>query len=345
MGQEIRDINDSDFFQLKSSDEKIKFLLRYAILAPSTHNSQPWLFKIKNNGCEIYNNQEIKIIEADPLGRDLYVSFGCLLENLIIAAEYFGIFKETRYSGDGQDNLIAEIVFKNLDLPSPPASRDKTPSRLLTAIKKRINSRGLFENKEVAAEFVQRINGLNSFPGLELYFVSEKSKIKKLAELTAQGLMAAYQNPKFRQEMSGWMHSSFSKKRDGLPGYSLRMPALISLIFPFLVRRFNMGKRVGKLNYLSASSAPLIAVIGARENSRKNWLDTGRLVERIMLEAQTAGLKTSIFVAAIEIGELYKEVQKVLASDLIPQLLICVGYMNFEQKPSPRHPAESKIIS
>ena len=38
----IRTIDKGEFFKLKNPKEKKKFLLRYAILAPSTHNSQPW---------------------------------------------------------------------------------------------------------------------------------------------------------------------------------------------------------------------------------------------------------------------------------------------------------------
>lgn len=42
-----RKINISDFPEKGSLEFQIKFVLNYAILAPSTHNSQPWLFKIE----------------------------------------------------------------------------------------------------------------------------------------------------------------------------------------------------------------------------------------------------------------------------------------------------------
>ena len=41
-----------DLPEFGSSAEKLKFLLRYAILAPSTHNSQPWLFHIRGDEIE-----------------------------------------------------------------------------------------------------------------------------------------------------------------------------------------------------------------------------------------------------------------------------------------------------
>ena len=49
--KKIRQINKDDFFSLENFTEKIKFLLQYAILAPSTHNIQPWRFTIKEKSC------------------------------------------------------------------------------------------------------------------------------------------------------------------------------------------------------------------------------------------------------------------------------------------------------
>jgi hypothetical protein len=39
---EAWDVRESDFPINGSDEEKLKFLLSYAILAPSSHNSQPW---------------------------------------------------------------------------------------------------------------------------------------------------------------------------------------------------------------------------------------------------------------------------------------------------------------
>jgi nitroreductase len=43
----IRDISSVDAFpSAASTSEKLRFLLAYAVLAPSGHNSQPWLFRL-----------------------------------------------------------------------------------------------------------------------------------------------------------------------------------------------------------------------------------------------------------------------------------------------------------
>lgn len=338
----LRTINEKEFFALSGPRERIAFLLRYAVLAPSTHNYQPWLFRVTGNSCEIYYNPDKLIIEADPLGRDKYISFGCLIETLVSAARCFGVFDRVSVAEKNEHNLIAEVFFKNLSVSSPP---EKSESRILQAITKRVNARGIFEKKAVPEEVLREFEASNDFQELTLHLISDTERIKKFAELTGEGLRMAYRKESFRKEMSRWIHSSASRKKEGIPGYSLRMPFLLSFIFPLLVRYINIGKMVSKLNYRSIVSAPLAVLITSPASEPRAWLDTGRLAMRLMLISEMRGLHMSIFVAAVEMGDLYKKVQEILGTAEIPHLFMCAGFMDSVQKPNMRHPAESKIIS
>lgn len=55
-------------------EEQATFLLRYAILAPSTHNSQPWAFAIGDGTIHVFaaDAQWLEVADADP--RELYFS-------------------------------------------------------------------------------------------------------------------------------------------------------------------------------------------------------------------------------------------------------------------------------
>ena len=54
---------------------KLTFLLKYAILAPSSHNTQPWLFKIvDNNVIEVYADRTRALPVVDPEDRALTLS-------------------------------------------------------------------------------------------------------------------------------------------------------------------------------------------------------------------------------------------------------------------------------
>lgn len=330
------DIKRENFPSNSNLIDKIKFVLGYAILAPSTHNSQPWLFRIENDLCRIYYDNNLRLPEADPIGRDLYISMGCMIENLVIAASCFGIFKDLKFVLS--DNLVAEIYFQDSDLG------DKDLGYLVDTIPKRINARGLFESKPVPENVEAETISLNKDDRIKINFITDKEKIKKLAVITAEGLKLAYKKPSFRKEMSGWMRHSLSNKKTGLLGYSLKIPLVLSFIMPILVRFFNISPLLAKLNYKSMSSAPFVCILSSKESNPLIWLEVGRLAERYMLQRNSQGLRTSIFVASIEMGDLYKKVQEVIGNNLMPQFLFCAGYMENVQKHSPRRGVNEKII-
>ena len=83
-------IKEGDFPNNSSSEEKLTFLLNYAILAPSSHNSQPWKFNVTKDEILVFVDKSRRLQVADADQRELYVSLGCALENLIIAADHFG---------------------------------------------------------------------------------------------------------------------------------------------------------------------------------------------------------------------------------------------------------------
>ena len=337
--REIKDYNG--FYQRKTREDRIKYILKYATLAPSTHNTQPWQFKIKGDSCELYINSKKKLPQADPTGRDLYISMGCCLENLITAAKYFRVYKSYKLYGEEDNKLAAKVYFKDLNKKT---KFDKKYNKLMHAIVHRINVRGLFSRKSIAPENLTEINNLNENESIQVLLVSNKKKIERLADLTAQGLQLAHANPKFRNEMSKWVNSSLVNRKEGIPTYSLRVPLLLSMFFPLLIKNFNMGNKLSKLNYLSMKSAPLVCVFTANKDSKEIWLETGRLAERVMLELNSNKIRTSPFIASIDLGDLYKQAQKVLKTDSKPQFMFCAGYMKVRQGITPRISTEGKII-
>ncbi len=330
------DIKKEDFPKNGSLKDKIKFVLGYAILAPSTHNSQPWLFKIKEDSCEIYYDPKLKIPQGDPLSRDLYISLGCLMENLVIASNYFGIFREIKVVLN--DNFVAEIYFKE------QGEQNQDLAYLVDIIPQRVNARGIFEDKPLQDDIQAEMMSLKKDGRIRTDFITSKEKIEKIAAITAEGLKLAYKNPSFRKEMSGWMQNSLSAKKSGMPGYSLKMPFLLSFIIPTLVKFFDISPILARLNYKSLASAPFICIFSAEESIPSVWFETGRMAQRFMLQLNSKGIKTSIFVASIEMGNLYEKVQEVGRINLRPQFLFCAGYMKGTQEHSPRHALEDKLI-
>ena len=68
-------------------ENQFKEIIHYATLAPSGHNTQPWKFSIKDNSILIYPDYSRRLSVVDPDDHALFISLGCALENLVIAAE------------------------------------------------------------------------------------------------------------------------------------------------------------------------------------------------------------------------------------------------------------------
>src|SRR3989344_606302 len=107
-----RNINKEEFNNLQDLSDKIKFCLRYAVLAPSVHNTQPWKFKLTDNSCKFYKDPELRLAKADPKDRYLHIALGACIENFVLAGKAFGIFREVLYKSD-EENLVAEVVCEN----------------------------------------------------------------------------------------------------------------------------------------------------------------------------------------------------------------------------------------
>src|SRR5437870_5556765 len=91
---------ERNFPQTRSARQKLSFLLRYAILAPSSHNTQPWKFLVRDNRITVFANTDrwLKIADADQ--SELYISIGCAIENLLVAAQHFDYDYEIDYFPD-----------------------------------------------------------------------------------------------------------------------------------------------------------------------------------------------------------------------------------------------------
>ncbi|MBK1889627.1 hypothetical protein Undi14_06235 [Undibacterium sp. 14-3-2] len=76
------------------SNEKaalLRELVRYATLAPSSHNTQCWKFHIDDNAISILPDFSRRCPAVDPDDHHLFVSLGCAAENLAQAALAHGL--------------------------------------------------------------------------------------------------------------------------------------------------------------------------------------------------------------------------------------------------------------
>ena len=76
---------------------QMREIVRYATLAPNGHNTQPWKFAIIENGIEIHPDFTRQLPVVDPNHREMWISLGCALENLLLAASALGYSANVTY--------------------------------------------------------------------------------------------------------------------------------------------------------------------------------------------------------------------------------------------------------
>ena len=133
-------VSDDDFYELESRGEQLAFLLQYAILAPSGHNTQPWFFKITDEGIEVYADGSRALPVVDPEERELLMSVGTAITNLRVAAAHFGFDTIVLYQPRPETSLPVALV-----TCSETSDPDRRLASLFGAIKRRHTNRHDFD--------------------------------------------------------------------------------------------------------------------------------------------------------------------------------------------------------
>src|SRR5262245_60599888 len=81
--------------------------IQAATAAPSVHNTQPWLFRLRGSGLEVLADPRRRLSTVDPDGREMYVSVGAALFNLRVALAARGWHERAVLIPDPQMPLLA----------------------------------------------------------------------------------------------------------------------------------------------------------------------------------------------------------------------------------------------
>lgn len=85
-------------------------LVSAAILAASPHNTQPWLFKLRDNVLSIYADENRHLGAFDSYRRELWHGLGAAIANIEIAAPMRGFSTQTMLMPDTPNPLLAAVI-------------------------------------------------------------------------------------------------------------------------------------------------------------------------------------------------------------------------------------------
>lgn len=295
----------------------LQTLVYVATLAASSHNTQPWKFKMAQDFIEIHPDKTRQLRVLDPSGRELWISLGCALENLLIAAHAAGYAVQVTYPE-------ADEVIRVRLSPDKPQG---TP--LLTAITLRQNTRSAYDGQPVAPATLQQLQALRLEPGVSVQFVLEPSELNTVLEYINQGNLKQYADPAFVQELIHWLR--FTRKDalatlDGLYTRSSGNPEVPRWLGQMVVGGTKpQGQAdVDAAKFRSSSGAVLIA---SETDDKAAWVRTGQVYERLALQMTVLGVQSAFLNQPIEVSSVRSQLGTAMrVGSAWPQLLMRFGH-------------------
>ncbi|GAB4416639.1 MAG: nitroreductase family protein [Anaerolineales bacterium] len=320
--------------QNTSPSAQMRTLVHYATLAANGHNTQPWKFSIKENAIEIHPDYSRQLAVVDPNHRELWISLGCALENLVIAAQTEGFTAEVIYP-DAADVINVRLT---------PDTRQNSP--LFDAISLRQNTRSEYDGRPIKNEDLDQLQALLLEPGVALRFVTTSVEMETVLEYVNQGNLSQYRNQAFLDELIYWLR--FNKKEalaslDGLYSRCSGNPEVPR----WLGKMFVAGTKPQQQAELDAKklrSSPGAVVIASESDDKTAWVRTGQVYERLALTMTGLNIKSAFLNQPIEVSTLRGQFQSAMGmGSSLPQLLLRFGYAEAMPR-SLRRPVEQVLI-
>lgn len=324
-------IDEAEFYEIDDARMQKEFLLRYAVLAPSGHNTQPWTFRIVDEGIEVHADYTRSLPVADPQGRELLLSVGAAIANLRIAAAHFG-YESTVCYADTPDAFVALRETCN---------PDESLTRLFPAIPQRHTIRTDFDSREIEPEALDRVCDLvESSEYLRFVVPHDRQRAGELVAMAEQRLMS---DESFRGELAEWVRPNETSAGDGITGDAFGVPGPLSALAPWLIRTMDVGENRAKHDReLVEHAAGLIVVTS--DDDRISLLRAGEWLERLLLTLTLQGVQYAFVNQPVEVPDLRKELWQLIRTPKPPQLMLRIGYTDATQRPMPRRPVQAVTV-
>lgn len=304
-------------------DHNIKELVAYAIKAPSGHNTQPWKFKVSETSIRIMPDYNRRLEVVDPDDHALFISLGCALENLLIAARHAGYSPTVSYH---LHNTSEEYVQVDL-VPDTIAGQ----TDLFDAIEKRQSTRATYNRAAIPAEHLKKLQEAAATQNsVSCRIIEDKQEIAAITQLVKEANIRQFKNEHFRKEMENWIRfndKTASTSRDGLRSAVMGSPAVPTwfgkLYFNYLVSPTKEAEKAAA----GIASSSALAVFVTEDSTKEGWVKLGQSFERFALRATALGIKHAHLNMPCEEVPVRQKLKQLLGyTTAEPLLLIRLGY-------------------
>lgn len=292
-------------------------LVRYATLAASSHNTQPWRFALGTRAIEILPDFSRRCPAVDPDDHHLYASLGCALENLLLAGEAAGLAGHACVAADA----------RSVTVDFEPMEPKRSP--LFDAIPLRQSTRSQYDGKPLAAAELGAIAAAGTGSGVTLALLTTERQKRDVAEYVAAGNTAQFADPAWAEELRSWVRFNAREAigtGDGLYGPAMGSPDVPAWLGKLFMRvGFSAAAQNRKDAAHIASAGAVVAFVTEADDPR-HWIEAGRAYERVALQVAALGLKVAFINQPVEVAALRRQFASYLGvGKRRPDLVIRIG--------------------
>lgn len=312
-------MNESDFPAHGSVRDKVNFWLRYAVLAPSAHNTQPWSVKLVDDVLEVYRDPAHTLTVGDPTLRETQLGIGAFIENFIIAVNHWQHAVELSDIPPVNDNLCrVKLTITDSTNPQGPD--------LLPAITNRHTNRGPYQPTLPDSVLIDQIKDQKE-SSAKVFVVEETGAKSRIGDLVAKGTIIALSMRPMKEELASLVSFQHEQRSEGMfvESMSEQPDHDPSESASQWLKDKLEPKAQAQLDQDYFAQSPALVVIGTEEDGPEAWLAAGRLMERVLLMAAEHDLTHAIAAAPIEIPTLAPLLRKEIEPNYRPQVLIRIG--------------------
>ncbi|MDI6764748.1 MAG: nitroreductase [Thermodesulfobacteriota bacterium] len=327
----------------RSNDEKTSIkglekdemeILYLASLAPSGHNTQPWTVKVVEPKHWIIGSDMKRWLPAVDLeNRELLLSIGAFIENLVLAAGTFGYSTDIQIIAKNRtDTEIADIRLK----------KDKVQDFPLEKIKERRRVRNNFLDLEIKADDIKYITKHDTRSCLiptvsphSFYFPNNSPQGKYFREGTIEANRTqAFRDPA-QEELANWIRWSnkeAKKYRNGLTAESMEITGIAGLY----VRNFYNRQSVLKKGFRE-QTVDIVAkqvktcggwlLVTSSDSNIPTLIEYGRVFENMLLRIRERMIAIHPMSQMLEEEPWKKQVPKELGLPGEVQWILRMGYL------------------
>lgn len=319
----------------------LKDLVRYATLAPSSHNTQCWKFHLEEDNITVLPDFDRRCPVVDPDDHHFYVSLGCAVENLSIAAKAHG-FDTTIESTHPEKGIEVKLQVREANLQTRPLS-----DPLFDSIAVRQSNRGIYNGGQVSSEDLDKLKEAGKGDGVKMMLLVKDEEKEMIKEFVLEANTEQMEDDPFHQELKSWVRFNNREAQstgDGLFGKCMGHPSaprwVGSLIFDYAVDARSENKKIAD----GIDSSAGIAVIVSEKDDPIHWVEAGRVYDRFALTAASLGIHNAHLNQPVEVTTMRPRFAKALGlpNGSRPDLVLRFGRGKAMPK-SHRRPLEEVI--